>query len=91
MFPCLTGATSGLGFWPGLQAVTLSVLGLVPELRGSQAVSHPSGQKRKHGPNCTEEGLRLGSVAARVLNWELQSPVHCPVACFCQVWWQPLC
>ena len=63
----------------------------LPGLRGSQAVSHPSGQKRKHGPNCTEEGLRLGSVAARVLNWELQSPVHCPVACFCQVWWQPLC
>jgi hypothetical protein len=70
-------------FGAGLLAWTsrwllLSVLGLVPGLRGSQAVSHPSGQKRKHGPHCTEAGLRLGSVTTPVPEWELQSPVRCP-------------
>ena len=61
-----------------LQAVTLSVLGLVPRLRGSQAVSQPRWWKRKHGPHCTEAGLRLDSVTGCVLDWELQSPIGCP-------------
>ena len=61
-----------------LQVVTLSVLGLVPGLRGSLAVSQPEWQKRKHGLHCTEAGLRLSSVASRVPDWELQSLVRCP-------------
>ena len=58
------------------QAVTLSVLGLVPVLRVSQGVSQPRWWTRKHGPHCTEAGL--GSVAACVLDWELQSQIRCP-------------
>lgn len=60
------------------QAVTLSVLGLVPGLRVSQGVSQPRWWTRKHGPHCTEAGLRLGSITACVLDWELQSQIRCP-------------
>lgn len=78
----LRGWASGQVF----QAVTLSVLGLVPGLRGSQGVSQPRWWKRKHGPHCTEAGLRLGSVAACVLTGNYKARFAALVACLCQLW-----